>query len=629
MPATLQSPPAAGSTSSDPRADVRPLGPLGWGSLAFATLVAFVYAWTADPGAFIGDDGGITLRYAERVATGQGFNYSDGQAVNGASSPLWTLWLAGLLSLGLDAATAVRLSGALCFAVAGGLFGALGWSRGGAWLGALGAGIFWTREPNFMNAFGGLESGFTMVLIAATLLSVARGGRLMTGVCLGLAVASKLDGALLALGFTAASLLCARRFPVKEAAFALLTAAPMALILWLNFGSLLPQSAMTKVLEHATPGGFDWAWMPRRLWELDRWLVLGVPLLALVALLGRRLRLVEATAVLGFCAFLIAYMTIDLGDVYPWYLVAPFQCGLACCVLFAGAAADLWRERTGVALERLPQLAGVALLAVVLAKSVRALERRYDPLPEHGALPDHALHDLARLQAGAWLARYAEPGEILATFFGLPAFAYPGPVHDLTRLNSKSDPQAFADAKYFLIAGVPGTPENILRLPRVATFQVAAGGPEYHVHVRADSGVQANRALHFLLPLAPAAAGDRPQAVATAPNRVEVPAGGLYYQELELPALPELLFDASDPDAMQVQIAWAGPAGNPLQPQLVVVRVRAADPERSLVLENVRLRIGDPVRPEELKIRYERWDLRTGYLGERGFPEVAGSPATR
>ncbi len=589
-------------------------------ALLAAGLLAFIYGWTADPEAFIGDDGGITLRYADRVATGQGFNYSDGQAVNGASSPLWTLWLAGLLALGVDAAAAVRFSGALCFSVAGVLFGALGLARGGIGLAAFAAALFWTREPNFLNAYGGLESGFTMVLIAAALLSVAREARVATGICLGLAVASKLDGALLALGFTAASLLVKRRFPVKEAAVALLTAAPMALILWLNFGSLLPQSAMTKVLDHATPGGFDWAWMPRRLWELDCWLILGVPLLALVALVTRPLRLIDATAIFGFAAFLVAYMAIDLGDVYPWYLVAPFQCALACCVLFAGAVGDLWSARTRGTLTRVPQFAGAALAGLVLLGSAKVLAKRYGALPLDGAIPAHAEHDLARLQAGVWLARYAGPNELLATYFGLPAFAYPGPVHDLTRLNSKADSQAFANAKYFLIAGVPGMPEGILRLPRVATFQVAAGGPRYHVHVRADSGVQASRALHFLLPLEPEPFNDRPVATLLAPNRIELPPGGVYYQALDLPSLPELLIEEPQPDAVRVAIGWLDKVGNPLQPKPAFVRVRAADKDATLVLEGVRLRIGDPVLPEELPIRYERWDLRAAYLAAHGMP---------
>src|SRR5262249_49462342 len=41
------------------------------------------------------DDAYITFRYAERLATGAGLTYNDGERVFGSSTPLYTLWLAG------------------------------------------------------------------------------------------------------------------------------------------------------------------------------------------------------------------------------------------------------------------------------------------------------------------------------------------------------------------------------------------------------------------------------------------------------------------------------------------------------------------------------------------------------
>ena len=43
---------------------------------------------------FVTDDAYITLRYAARLAAGQGLTFNTGEWVEGYSNPLWTIWLA-------------------------------------------------------------------------------------------------------------------------------------------------------------------------------------------------------------------------------------------------------------------------------------------------------------------------------------------------------------------------------------------------------------------------------------------------------------------------------------------------------------------------------------------------------
>jgi arabinofuranosyltransferase len=75
-------------------------------------LLFLVHVWAYN---FVCDDTFITLRYARNLATGNGLVFNPTppphERVEGFSSPLWTLLLAGLGTLGIDLLTAARLLG--------------------------------------------------------------------------------------------------------------------------------------------------------------------------------------------------------------------------------------------------------------------------------------------------------------------------------------------------------------------------------------------------------------------------------------------------------------------------------------------------------------------------------------
>lgn len=127
------------------------LGLLG----AFAALVLYFHP-------FLSDDALISLRYAERLATGQGLTWTDGERVEGYSDLLWVLIHALLHWLGFDPIRAVRAVGLLgataaifgvCLPQEGGLRAALARTLGGGWVLACSA-------PLAVWAIGGLEHGF-------------------------------------------------------------------------------------------------------------------------------------------------------------------------------------------------------------------------------------------------------------------------------------------------------------------------------------------------------------------------------------------------------------------------------------------------------------------------------------
>ncbi len=78
-------------------------------SIVAIGLIYLIHAWSYN---FISDDAFITLRYARNLAEGQGLVFNAGERVEGFSSPLWTLLLAGFHLLGCDLLVTARFLGA-------------------------------------------------------------------------------------------------------------------------------------------------------------------------------------------------------------------------------------------------------------------------------------------------------------------------------------------------------------------------------------------------------------------------------------------------------------------------------------------------------------------------------------
>jgi len=74
-----------------------------------AALVLVVHAWHYR--GFFVDDAFISLRYAERLATGHGLTWTDGERVEGYSNLLWVLGCAALLRVGIGGVLAARILG--------------------------------------------------------------------------------------------------------------------------------------------------------------------------------------------------------------------------------------------------------------------------------------------------------------------------------------------------------------------------------------------------------------------------------------------------------------------------------------------------------------------------------------
>ncbi|MBL8860473.1 MAG: hypothetical protein JNK02_00530 [Planctomycetes bacterium] len=480
--------------------------------LPLTVLVFALSAWygaSLDLSDFVTDDGGITLRYAERIAEGRGFNYNDGEAINGSSNPLYTLVLAGLLALGLSPQAAILAIAIPALAATTALlFHAFAryWSLFAA---LLSIPVYWSAEFVLNYQFDALEPTFTILFAALLFLALHTHSRTFQGVCLGLLVANKLDGALAPIAFTLLWIVLERRFPWRQAVSALAAAAPVFLVLLVSFGSILPNSMLTK-LGAETVKGFDPFWMVNNL----RY---NLPEFAIPALLSFLLpvpepgpaRLARGVVQLWLTLVLVAYATIDLGDPYPWYIALPAFLIVILAVITvhsifhgvatvtaAGAAA--LRASTG---QRIARVLGVGMLAIYgLYEPLPAiLDRVRDP-ERPDRVKDIYASEIARQAGGAWLRKYTDGTEVFWSHFGLPSFEYKGPVFDGSRLNSPDDPTALERAPYAMFGPYVGDmkpPPTYFGKDLVGLFRYSPKAQAYAVYARADSQIARAGRTHF------------------------------------------------------------------------------------------------------------------------------------
>lgn len=644
--------------------------PLYGGLLACAAM--FAYSWIGDHYLYFADDAGITMRYAERMAAGLGFAYNDGEAVNGASNPLYVFTAAALLRLGLSPeATILFIASASLAAIAGVMFATFArfYSVGAAAFSVLALVAF---EHPFNSIADGMESPLVMLFAVLLFRALHGGGHVFPGIALGLLVANKLDGALAAVAFTAVYLLARRSFPWREALTALLTAAPVFGVLLASFGSILPNSMIVKLTIHSQYAELDRLWMPRMLllhtglrllfWS-SFWSLLWLPL-------ARELRRSFAIAViqLWFLLHLGAYAVLNLGDTYPWYTAAPqIHCVilssfavhvLASAVLVRGRFPRFeWDPR------RLPRRAWpvglLCFVALAWSRHTCLISRLEPPSPPHG-LADSASDNLGRQAAGAWLRKHTSGTELLSTFEGLPAYEYGGPVYDFSRLNSARDDAREAGATYLLEGPLEPDVDPPLVLggrDLICTFRFDTFRGPYCLYASPGSEIDASGARHLVFPTPDLQfgrpGGERWLHIEPANNAWRMPAGKPARFGIKSPAAPTLLFTprlGSDRpvlpgDSARVVVRSNGAEldSGEITSSSVPRALRFTAPERLesdayffeiectytgtedgepcfLQLEDILLRCGEPLRSADFKVTQERARARIDYVATSGLP---------
>lgn len=401
--------------------------------MAAAGLIgaAYLLLHFATPHFFVNDDGAITLRYASRIASAGDFRYSEYASANGASSPMWTLVLAGLLWLGLTCGKAVLAFGNLAF-VATAYLGSRAALTESKRVAAFVFVLCFLALPNFYTLhFTGLESGLSLLTIAATAFAMGKRRFVMLGALLGFAFASKVDGLA---GMGALFVWCVLRRDWRELrrsslGFALV-AVPLLIVVQCGFGSVLTNSATSKFVNHGMRPDFDPTWLVSMLFA--KWGLMAWPCtLAVLAGLFQLKSQVRFVLSLWCVVHVLFYSLVNLGDTFPWYSAVPFFLGVLVLAISCGALLAKAPRKFSIATP--------AILLVLLLPSAIPTWHRLFRIEQDQVIPPNGKIDLARQMAGTWLKQNATPGELLMASHGYPSLAYEGPVYDLSGLNSVQD----------------------------------------------------------------------------------------------------------------------------------------------------------------------------------------------
>jgi hypothetical protein len=409
---------AQGSLVTPPAPDAVPRAPV-WsryasvGGILWLGGVAGVLAiWLWVMVSFRGmpvDDPYITYRYADNIASGNGYVYNLGEHVQSTTTPLFTLILAASGFVGLNIPDFAYLLNALALLAFGVCCVGLVASVKGLspWLG-LGAVAMTYVNPVTHFSFGS-EMPLLIALAWASWWAAAHHRWGIAALLAGLAAITRGDGVLVGIAVavffaaTQARSTPMRRWPWHAPAIFAAVVAPWYIFAWLYFGSPLPSTLGTKITQGAAEGavsffeGLGYVWT-RSLGYEPLWWVPALVLLAAgaVAMVWRKPTLIPVWV--WAALFIGGYSLLNVPR-YLWYYsplmpVAMLAVVLGGAVLLALAARYPLRRNDAIA--RGSMVAGGLLAALVFGGYFLVADAK-------ATLP----------QQRPWLEIYAEAGRWL------------------------------------------------------------------------------------------------------------------------------------------------------------------------------------------------------------------------
>jgi arabinofuranosyltransferase len=391
--------------------------------LAALALVARVL-----PGPRTIDDAYITFRYTRNLVNGLGFVYNPGQHVQGTTTPLYTLLLAGLsLVFPGDYPLLALIVNALADACSVIVLGKLGERLAGSRAVGLTIGLLWAVAPMSVTfAIGGMETSLYVLLILLTFYSYATGNPAWSAFTCALALLTRPDALLVALPLFAHLLWVQRRVPWREGVILLLMLAPWVVFATIYFGNPLtnsviaktnayrlgPYSAFIRLLQHYATPFFGQEFFGGRWPTIGLFLYPTLYLIGALALVRRDGRALPSAVFPGlyFVAFALPNPLI-----FRWYLAPPLPAYFLCIVVGGWTVV---RDLTAAVIRRRARQASRGA-ALILACALLFLELNAWTLrPDHGPqrpAPEMAWFKLEELyrQAADVVLSHAAPGDTL------------------------------------------------------------------------------------------------------------------------------------------------------------------------------------------------------------------------
>lgn len=336
-------------------------------------------AWSVFP--FFCDDAPISLRYAERLASGQGLTWTDGDRTEGYSDLLWVLLQVPGFWLRVEPVLWARLVGLLGSLVALVTVG-LGPDRRLSPARAATALLLATSLPFATWAIAGLEHSFLCGLLGVVLVALRRldaddkdrAAWRLAVLGMGLVTLTRADGAVLVAGTALGLVLASRASPGQALGRGLrLVVAPLLVFLVQTLsrrawsGAWVPNTAVAKVALNAdrTEGGFRWV-----LDGLSTSWVVGVAAAAALSVLVARGRHRPALVPVAMAGTWFLYVGLVGGDIFPAFRqLVPGVLPLTFLAAEGAEAFLTWRPRAWPALS----------VALALAVAAQVLEQRRHP----------------------------------------------------------------------------------------------------------------------------------------------------------------------------------------------------------------------------------------------------------
>ena len=218
-------------------------------------LVAVALAARFIPGPRTIDDSYITFRYARNLVSGAGFVFNPDEYVQGTTTPLYTLLMAGLALPAGGAAAPFPVMALVVNALADAATCLLLWQIGrrlGAEWPGLAAALVWAVAPYSVTfAIGGLETSLYVFLLTAMMAAYIWKRRTLTTLCAALALLTRPDAILLVAPLALDRLWRAARRGERlewgEVLAFLLPCLAWGVFATLYFGTLIPHSVTAKL----------------------------------------------------------------------------------------------------------------------------------------------------------------------------------------------------------------------------------------------------------------------------------------------------------------------------------------------------------------------------------------------
>lgn len=271
----------------------------------------------------------ITLRYAENLAHGRGLVYNSGEDVLGTTTPLYTLFLAFVSWLGLDATLWGKLANIAADAIGCYLVYRLGRCAGRPWAGLIAAALFALSPPNLTWAISGMETSLVTACTLALFVAAAERKLLFVALTGALLYLLRVDGLLAVLVAYGGLAWSAKRegdarAVARSFGLFLLLCLPWTLFAWSYYGSPLPTSALAKLTVYAwmskgafpNLGPFVYQMTHTRLHQV----VLAGTFAGVVVGFARLHKLRPAIV---WIVVYYAAMALSKGFLFGWYFVPP------------------------------------------------------------------------------------------------------------------------------------------------------------------------------------------------------------------------------------------------------------------------------------------------------------------